>query len=72
MWKRSAIKDCCTTIGFGDTLMVDSIASTSVKHAGTIGPDPFQNNVLLIDFPNQRIASVDSLPTRYRNNATLI
>ena len=58
--------------GFGDTLTVDSIASASVKHIGTVGPDLFQNKVLLIDFPNQRIASVDSLPTDYRDNATLV
>ena len=58
--------------GFGDTLTVDSVASASVKHVGTVGPDLFQNKVLLIDFPNQRIASVDSLPANYQNDATLV
>ena len=58
--------------GFGDTLTVDSISSASVKHIGTVGSDLFQDKVLLIDFPNQRIASVDSLPTVYQNDATLV
>ena len=58
--------------GFGDTFTVDSISSASVKHIGTVGSDLFQDKVLLIDFPNQHIASVDSLPTAYQNDATLV
>ena len=46
---------------YGRTLPGDSIASSPTK-IGTIAPDLFQDKLLLIDYPNQRIATVDSLP----------
>ena len=50
---------------FGD------IASTSpydTAKIGTIGPDIFQNKVLLIDYPNKQIAICNTLPADYAAN----
>jgi hypothetical protein len=48
--------------GFGDTLTMDSINTKTIKNIGTIGPDIFQNQILIIDYPNQRIGITRKLP----------
>jgi hypothetical protein len=48
--------------GFGKEIPVDSIQTKRVKHIGTIGVDLCANKVLIIDYPNQRISIIDSLP----------
>ena len=60
-----ADRDLLLFENYGGRLPGDSIASSSVK-IGTVAPDLFQDKLLLIDYPNQRIASVDSLPTSLR------
>jgi hypothetical protein len=47
---------------FGDPIPSDSVKTFTSKHIGTIAPDLFQNKILLIDYPNQRICIIDSLP----------
>ena len=47
---------------FGDSLTIDSVKSSTPKMIGTIAPDLFQNKYLIIDYPNQRICLVDTLP----------
>ena len=58
--------------GQGDTFTVDSVKSKTIKHIGTIGADLFQNKTLIIDYPNQRIAIVDSLPRDYYENTEFV
>jgi hypothetical protein len=51
--------------GFGDEIPKDSINTKSSKHIGTIAPDLFENKVLIIDYPNKRIAVSASVPKQY-------
>ncbi len=43
-----------------NVLTVDSVNSPTVKHIGSIGADLFQGKVLIIDYPNTRIAVADT------------
>lgn len=58
--------------GYGDELTKDSIETNTVKHIGTIGADLFQNKYLVIDFPNDRIAILDSLNAEYIKRTTFV
>lgn len=58
--------------GFGEELTKDSIGTKTIKHIGTIGPNLFQNKYLIIDFPNHRIAILDSLNAHYINETTFV
>ncbi|MDN5286730.1 MAG: hypothetical protein JWR38_3004 [Mucilaginibacter sp.] len=51
---------------FGSKIDPDSILSASEKHIGTIGPDLFQNKVLIIDYPKNRIGVCQDLPKQYK------
>lgn len=55
--------------GYGDTLTIDSINTNTVKHIGTIAPDLFKDHILIIDYPNKRIALTEELPKSF-NKAT--
>jgi hypothetical protein len=46
---------------FGEDIHPDSINSTTKKHIGTIGVDILQDKILIIDYPNKRIAILDSI-----------
>jgi hypothetical protein len=58
--------------GYGDKLTKDSIETKTIKHIGTIGADLFQNKYLFIDFPNHRIAILDSLNTFYKERTNFV
>jgi len=58
--------------GYGDELTIDSIETKTIKHIGTIGPNLFQNKYLVIDFPNHRIAVLDSLNAHYTKRTTFV
>ena len=58
--------------GFGDTLTKDSVETRTIKHIGTIGANLFQHKYLVIDFPNQRIAILDSLNADYMKRTTFV
>lgn len=58
--------------GFGDKFTRDSIETKTIKHIGTIGADLFQNKYLIIDFPNHRIAILDSLNAHYLKRTTFV
>lgn len=51
---------------FGSTIDKDSIHSTTEKHIGTIGPDLFQDKILIIDYPHNRIGVCQQLPKQYK------
>lgn len=53
---------------FGKNIPADSINTGTVRHIGTIGTDIFKDKVLIIDYPNQRMCTVDSLPLSVSNN----
>jgi len=53
---------------YGRVLNHDSITNNSQKIIGTIGVDMLQTHVVIIDYPNQRICILDTLPVAY--NAT--
>lgn len=50
---------------YGDVYTVDSLQTKSSKHIGTIGPDLFQDKVLVIDYPNKKICIYKELPNAY-------
>lgn len=47
---------------FGDSISMDSAKSNTPKHIGTIAPDLFQGKILIIDYPNQRLCVLDTMP----------
>jgi hypothetical protein len=50
---------------FGDNIPEDSINTLTEKNIGTIGPDLFENKVLIIDYPNKRLAVTTELPKQF-------
>lgn len=50
---------------FGDNIPKDSINTSTEKSIGTIGPDLFENKVLIIDYPNKRLAVTTELPKQF-------
>lgn len=48
---------------YGEELNPDSVNTPSAKLVGTIGGDVLQNKILIMDFPNKRLAILDSLAT---------
>ncbi|MBI2723271.1 MAG: hypothetical protein HYX39_13940 [Bacteroidetes bacterium] len=52
---------------YGDKISSDSAKASSIKHIGTIGADIVQNKILIIDYPNKRIAILDSLSSELQN-----
>ena len=46
---------------FGEIISADSINSLTKKHIGTIGADVVKDKILIIDYPNKKIAILDSL-----------
>ncbi len=52
---------------YGFTQIKDSIDFSKPLTIGTIGPDLFQDQFLIIDYPNNRIAVTDKLPKQYAN-----
>lgn len=57
---------------FGDEISMDSAKTSTPKHIGTIAPDLFQDKVLIIDYPNQRICVLDSTPTILQRKADFV
>jgi len=51
--------------GYGGAVHKDSINSTALRYIGTIAPDLFADKVLIIDYPNRRIAVASSLPKSF-------
>lgn len=52
---------------FGSKINQDSILSSTEKHIGTIGPDLFQNKILIIDYLQKRIGICEELPKQYQS-----
>ena len=50
---------------FGDNISKDSINTSTERSIGTIGPDLFENKILIIDYPNKRIAVTTELPKQF-------
>ena len=53
--------------GYGTPMTADSVKTKTSKHIGTIAPDLFQDKVLIIDYPNNRICLSEELPSEYSN-----
>lgn len=52
---------------FGSTISKEAMMSGTEKHIGTIGPDLFQNKILIIDYPKNRIGICEVLPKQYQS-----
>jgi hypothetical protein len=52
---------------FGSKISEESMRSDTEKHIGTIGPDLFQNKILIIDYQNNRIGICEELPKEYKS-----
>ncbi|MGI4875620.1 MAG: hypothetical protein ACRYFX_31070 [Janthinobacterium lividum] len=50
---------------FGDSLTAKTLADKAEVHVGTLAPDLFQNRVLIIDYPHQRLCVTDNVPAAY-------
>lgn len=58
--------------GYGDTLTVDSIYTSTEKHIGTMAADLCKGRVLVIDFPGQRICMLDALPSAWEGRVNYV
>jgi hypothetical protein len=58
--------DCFVMENYGDEFSVDPDGHLSPIPMGTIGPDIFVGKVLIIDYPNQRFAICNSVPSAYQ------
>lgn len=54
---------------FGDSPTAKNLATKDAVNVGTIAPDLFQNRVLIIDYPHQRLCVTDKVPARYAGAA---
>jgi hypothetical protein len=50
---------------FGDKRTASALADKAEVHVGTLAPDLFQNRVLIIDYPHQRLCVTDNVPAAY-------
>jgi hypothetical protein len=50
---------------FGDKLTAKTLADKREVHVGTLAPDLFQNQVLIIDYPHHRLCVTDKVPAAY-------
>lgn len=51
---------------YGGIISTEAVLSETEKHIGTIGPDLFQNRIVIIDYPKKRIGICDALPKEYK------
>ena len=49
---------------YGETIPTDSMYTSTEKHIGTIAPDLFKDQYLIIDYPNKRICVTKDLPRK--------
>lgn len=52
---------------FGNKISQESMLSDTEKHIGTIGPDLFQNKILIIDYQKNRIGICEEIPKQYKS-----
>ena len=50
---------------YGENISKDLINTNTEKHIGTIAPDLFENEILIIDYPNKRICVTNQLPKQF-------
>ena len=48
---------------FGTEMTKDSLCTSTIKHIGTIAADLFEGKILIIDYKNQRLCGIESLPS---------
>jgi hypothetical protein len=53
---------------YGDFISKESLLRGDTIHIGTIGADFFQNKILIIDYPNKRLAILDEVPSEYKTS----
>ncbi len=54
---------------YGDSLTAAALARQDEVHIGTIAPDLFQDKVLIIDYPHQRLCVSDKVPAEFARAA---
>ena len=59
------LRDLSYFKNFGDKLTDKTLTNKAAVHVGTLAPDLFQNRVLIIDYPHQRLCVVDKVPAAY-------
>lgn len=57
---------------FGQTLSVDSIKKGERIHIGTIGAPIAKNKYLVINYPDQKMAILDSLPPKFEESISFV
>ena len=69
---KATTRYCSVMQNQGVQLAASSLTDNLPIHLGTIGADIFQNKILVIDYPNQRFAICDTLPSSLQATFTKI
>ena len=50
----------------------DSLCTSTIKHIGTIAADLFEGKILIIDYKNQRLCGIESLPSDWEQRVEFV
>lgn len=65
-------QDIALFTGYGEMMTEDSMRTSTVKHIGSIAADLFKDKILVIDYVNQRLCSIDNLPVSWQSNVDFV
>ena len=57
---------------FGTEMTKDSLCTSTIKHIGTIAADLFEGKILIIDYKNQRLCGIESLPSDWEQRVEFV
>lgn len=63
---------CCFFEDFGTEMTKDSLCTSTIKHIGTIAADLFEGKILIIDYKNQRLCGIESLPSDWEQRVEFV
>ncbi|HEX8331619.1 MAG TPA: hypothetical protein VF622_03305, partial [Segetibacter sp.] len=67
---RATTRNCFIKSKYGEKVSLNNLTDSTLIPIGTIGPDIFQNKVLIIDYPNERFTICDTVPHDYKTGMT--
>lgn len=57
---------------FGTEMTKDSLCTSTIKHIGTIAADLFEGKILIIDYKNQILCGIESLPSDWEQRVEFV
>ena len=69
---KATTRSCYVMSNYGEKISVNGLNASVPINLGSLGADIFQNKILVIDYPNQRFAICDTLPTYLQTTFTKI